>query len=192
MGFNSAGDSHYISHVGDTKFFLYFFTEQQQANTVVRRAFGFHHILTDTVYDNLDEIDSVLSFDFMEVNQHSTAMLACRTVATDVVKKCLNSTKLEEVKAMLLPLETKCSKSYSPTCNHGYFTRRVLKYLCKRKSSSCGKKTRVYCCHHTRINAHLAARARASKHMSFEHAQYLCTRLLHAEASELSWYMVRL
>ena len=106
-----AGDFHYISHVGDTKFFLYFFSEQLQANSVVRRAFGFHHILTDSVYDNLDRIDSakiVLSFDFMEVNQHSTAMLACRTVATHVVKKCLDSTKLEEVKPMLLPLGKKC------------------------------------------------------------------------------------
>ena len=111
MGFNPAGDFYYISHVGDTKFFFYFFNEQLQANSVVRRAFGFHHVLTDTVYDNLDGIDSakiVLSFDFMEVNQHSTAMLACRTVATDVVKKCLDSTKLEEVKPMLLPLGKKC------------------------------------------------------------------------------------
>ena len=110
----------------------------------------------------------------MEVNQHSTAMLACRTVATDVVKKCFDSTKLEKVKAMLLPLEKKSSKIYSPTCNHGYFTRRVLKYLRQRKGSSYGKKTRVYCCHQQIYNNNTSPTDHYSRFATSKHDLYMC------------------
>ena len=37
-------------------------------------------------------------------------MSACQAIVTEVVKKCLDSTKQEDVKAMLLPLEKNVQK----------------------------------------------------------------------------------
>ena len=112
VGFNPAGDFNFISDVKGTKFFLYFFNDQLQANSVARRAFGFHHVLTDSVYESYDDLGVKelaridLSFQFMEVDQHSTVMQACQAVVAEVVKKCLDdSTEKVDVKAMLLSLE---------------------------------------------------------------------------------------
>ena len=91
VGFNPAGDFNFISDVKGTKFFLYFFNDQLQANSVARRAFGFHHVLTDSVYESYDDLGVKelaridLSFQFMEVDQHSTVMQACQAVVAEVV-----------------------------------------------------------------------------------------------------------
>ena len=111
MGFNPDGDFHFISDVKGTKFFLYFFNKQLQANSVALRAFGFHHILTDSVYESYDDLSVEpsslprinLSFRFMEVDQYSTAMQECQAVVAEVVKKCLEENV--DLKPMLLSLK---------------------------------------------------------------------------------------